>query len=245
MDLDINFYEDSHRFTITSKGPLPLIEKSKEYFKVLKKIYKKDQSLYIYKILVKKRRDISRANVLLPLKVNSYDLREKGLLNSKSEEVQELIEDIRRRGGVDRFDLLLDTLLVIEETLTYSNDFPEVIDLPTIIKRGSGECHHYSALAVTLLRAVGVPARMISGRAMRNQHKGSHMWIEVNLDGTNWMPVEPQLTTGRLMSGSLYFPLVVDQEYVDDDSRGFNPVCKYDYILSLFDFEIIQEGYDK
>ena len=60
-------------------------------------------------------------------------------------------------------------------------------------------CRHYAASAVVLYKALGIPARYVSGVSVRAQAneatdikaKYAHAWVEIYLDGIGWIIVDP------------------------------------------------------
>lgn len=70
---------------------------------------------------------------------------------------------------------------------------PDPISVLDVIKKRQGDCTEHAALFVTLARAVGLPAREVSGVIyMGDDHKafGGHAWVEVALDG-RWISMDP------------------------------------------------------
>jgi tetratricopeptide (TPR) repeat protein len=68
-----------------------------------------------------------------------------------------------------------------------------------IIERGHAECRGYTMLFTALCRAAGVPARPVWGLThlpgTESKPKGdfaSHNWCEVYVNGSGWVPVDPQ-----------------------------------------------------
>ncbi len=73
---------------------------------------------------------------------------------------------------------------------------------------GRGNCQNYSHLAAAMLRAVGIPARIVNGVTLKqpynimvgnqtltlNMAQGRHSWIEVYFPDLGWMPFDPQQT---------------------------------------------------
>ena len=57
----------------------------------------------------------------------------------------------------------------------------------------------YSVLAVSLLRAAGVPAEIRQGMAVQNAEMVAHNWIAYH-DGTGWREADP--TFGKASVGS-------------------------------------------
>ena len=70
-----------------------------------------------------------------------------------------------------------------------------------------GYCVHFASAATVLLRAMGVPARYVTGykcsaaagEAVTVTREDSHAWVEVYYDGVGWIPIE---ATGSLDSSA-------------------------------------------
>lgn len=83
---------------------------------------------------------------------------------------------------------------------------PERHDAGYVLQSGTDNCTGYSQLSIALLRAVGIPARMVAGItlatpwsvAMGSQNliqkvgEGRHAWIEVWFPDLGWLPYDPQ-----------------------------------------------------
>jgi transglutaminase-like putative cysteine protease len=81
----------------------------------------------------------------------------------------------------------------------------QVVDEPDhsalrTLRRGYGVCEDYSLLYTALCRAVGIPARFVNGfrfdpaklgKGENDLEQFGHAWVEVNLPGAGWVPVEP------------------------------------------------------
>jgi transglutaminase-like putative cysteine protease len=80
---------------------------------------------------------------------------------------------------------------------------PAWLDDITLLSRKRGDCTEYSQLTVSMLRALGIPARMRSGFLAAGQSLVAHAWIDY-FDGTSWQEADP--TNGRT---------TVDASYVD------------------------------
>ena len=61
-----------------------------------------------------------------------------------------------------------------------------------IMEKKSGDCTEHALLFVTLARALGIPAREVSGIYYADELGGfgGHAWAEVALNG-KWVPVDP------------------------------------------------------
>lgn len=70
----------------------------------------------------------------------------------------------------------------------------------TTYTKGKGVCTNFSRLLVALMRAAGIPARIVAGYGFMQTvpyetytESTTHEWTEVYLPGTGWIPVEPQV----------------------------------------------------
>ena len=59
-----------------------------------------------------------------------------------------------------------------------------------VLDRGYGDCGQVSSLYITLLRALGIPARWESGWMVQPGNVGMHDWAEVYYEGIGWVPVD-------------------------------------------------------
>lgn len=65
-------------------------------------------------------------------------------------------------------------------------------NVDTILSTKKGICFDYSALMITMLRAQGVPAKMVCGSA--GPEADNHAWTEIFLEGTGWITVKIENT---------------------------------------------------
>lgn len=64
------------------------------------------------------------------------------------------------------------------------------------LKTRKGDCGPKSLLLVSLLRAVGIPARLVGGLLYTNGYFGQHNWVEAQVGKSHlWLPIDP--TTGE------------------------------------------------
>ncbi|MEW5855472.1 MAG: transglutaminase-like domain-containing protein [Myxococcota bacterium] len=62
-----------------------------------------------------------------------------------------------------------------------------------------GDCTEHSVLLSALLKASGIPARLVDGVIAFESKLGYHEWVEAYLDGEGWVPVDP--TFGEPVAG--------------------------------------------
>ncbi len=104
--------------------------------------------------------------------------------------------DTTMEAAYKLFEWLLDNLEYTEDRL----DANDLQDPDATLAHGGGVCRDLAAMYVSLLRAAGVPARLVSGYLAGNVN-GFHAWVEVYVgarDGHSpWMPVDVSPIDGR------------------------------------------------
>ena len=85
---------------------------------------------------------------------------------------------------------------------------PRKYDALFAFETGEGNCQNYSHLSAALMRAVGIPVRIVNGVTLKEPYdvktpsgiitlgmaQGRHSWIEVYFPDLGWTPVDPQQT---------------------------------------------------
>jgi hypothetical protein len=85
---------------------------------------------------------------------------------------------------------------------------PEKFDALYALHTGKGNCQNYSHLAAALMRAAGIPVRIVNGVTLKKgfqistetseysfeMSQGRHSWIEVYFPDLGWIPFDPQQT---------------------------------------------------
>ncbi len=103
-----------------------------------------------------------------------------------------------------------DTAIVNRAMAWINRDFAYTLNVPLagrnevddfMFKRKEGYCEHFSSSFVVLMRAAGIPARVVTGYAggYRNPigdywlvlHSRAHAWAEVWMPGRGWVRVDP------------------------------------------------------
>jgi len=83
---------------------------------------------------------------------------------------------------------------------------PESYDAVYSFSTGKGNCQNYSHLAAALMRAVGIPVRIVNGVTMKEPYdihidnaiitmklaEGRHSWIEIFFPDLGWVPSDAQ-----------------------------------------------------
>ena len=118
-----------------------------------------------------------------------------------------------------------DTAVAVEEYVRSTIAYNENIDAPpadrdvvdyVLFESREGFCEYYASAMAVLLRAEGIPSRVVGGYfpapfdANEGGHlyreKNAHLWVEVFFPGYGWIPFEPTANRERLEYGDLTAP---------------------------------------
>ncbi len=106
-------------------------------------------------------------------------------------------------GTDDVVSLVRSTVAATRQVLSYERNSTRIgIPLPELVAGGKGVCQDYAHLNIALLRAVGVPARYVSGylfaadETKADDHSElvsvqTHAWVEAVLPNGDWLAVDP------------------------------------------------------
>jgi transglutaminase-like putative cysteine protease len=121
----------------------------------------------------------------------------------------------------------------VMKSLTYVEP-PPYRDAVSSLNAGEGDCGSYSAILVSALRYIGIPARRISG--FWQGFSQSHVRVEFYMPGAGWLVADPTLGNGADPTGTYayYFGSVNDgNQFVavdvgDSHEMSFNSIDAQD-----------------
>jgi transglutaminase-like putative cysteine protease len=122
-----------------------------------------------------------------------------------------LVEQWRAQGGSDR-DIVARALgLFRDQPFTYTLEPPKLDADPVdqfLFETRSGFCEHYASAFTFLMRAAGIPARVVTGYLGGElnpvdgyvvvRQSDAHAWAEVWLPGEGWVRVDPTAAVSPL-----------------------------------------------
>lgn len=133
-------------------------------------------------------------------------LGETRLVQSTSPRITELAARLTA-GQTTRYGAVNAILNHVADAIVYQFSPPRY-DALYGLETGKGNCQNYAHLALALLRASGIPSRLVAGVTLKNKWKvpldgrgsslmqgigeGRHAWIEVHFPDLGWLPCDPQ-----------------------------------------------------
>jgi transglutaminase-like putative cysteine protease len=133
-------------------------------------------------------------------------LKKSKLVQSDDPQVMELARQLTT-GAVTEHQAVSEILTYVADAITFQYN-PKRYDALFALTTGSGNCQNFSHLALALLRASGIPARISIGQSLKEKWRipldnhgsslvqgmgeGLHAWIEVYYPDQGWLPCDPQ-----------------------------------------------------
>ncbi len=133
-------------------------------------------------------------------------------------------------GAKTEFDAVQKILSWVIDHMHYVL-MPEDYNALYSLDSGKGNCQNYSHLAAALMRASGIPARIVNGITLKdpfdiivggqqltlNMAQGRHSWIEVYFPDLGWVPFDPQQSQLFVSNRFIRVEVGVDNEETMND----------------------------
>ena len=139
--------------------------------------------------------------------------------------ILEYVKSIRSQNLQTRAQVIQAVQKLVTEELEYDNEMVEndltrLLYLDDFLSKGKGVCQHFALLSTTLLRALGIPARILGGYFLEGDTAIPHAWIEVKQSNKIWLPIEPQERESFEIWSLHYYPINLITPYEEGNSLG-------------------------
>ncbi len=134
------------------------------------------------------------------------------------------------REVTTEFDAVQRILAWVVDHMTYVL-VPQSYEAMYSFETGKGNCQNYSHLSAALMRAVGIPVRIVNGVTLKRSYdakmeigtltlgmaQGRHSWVDVYFPDLGWVPFDPQQS--QLFTSNRYIRIEVglDNEETTQD----------------------------
>ncbi len=139
----------------------------------------------------------------IPSDMNDY-LKATAQVQMDNQEIQKLSLQLTKNVKT-QFDAVQRVVSWVVDNVRYVNP-PVKYDALYSLESGKGNCQNFSHLAAALLRAAGIPVRIVNGVTLNQPFdiawakgtltfkmgQGRHSWIEVWFPDNGWVPYDPQ-----------------------------------------------------
>jgi len=161
---------------------------------------------------------------------------DKALFLQPTEQVQSQHADITAlaakltRGAASQFDAVQRVITWVINNLKYVNPPPRY-DALFALQTGKGNCQNFSHLSAALLRAAGIPTRIVNGITLDKAYhlardegpltfkmaQGRHSWVEIWFPDLGWVPFDPQQTILFVSNRYIRVEIGVDNDETIND----------------------------
>lgn len=143
-------------------------------------------------------------------------------------------------GATTEYEAVTAILNYVIDNVKYTYNPPQYDALYTL-KTRSGNCQNFAHLSMALLRAAGIPARIVGGISLKQSWKipvgnnnflvqsmgqGGHAWVEIYFPDLGWLSYDPQQSKQFTSSRHIKQTHGLDSDDINDSWRA-SPYLPY------------------
>lgn len=163
------------------------------------------------------------------------------LVQSDSDEIVITAKQLTK-NATTLFEVVNSIINFVTDSVKYTYNPPQYDALYTL-KTRTGNCQNFAHLAIALLRAAGVPARIVGGISLKEPWKvpagngatlvqsmgqGGHAWLEVFFPDLGWLMYDPQQTKQFTSTRHIKQTHGLDSNDINDSWQASPTLPKYE-----------------
>lgn len=135
-----------------------------------------------------------------------------------SSPLRNLVEQIRPQKGESLGGMILRTLDLVAEKFTFKKGVTKATSpITEILEKGAGVCQDFTQLMIGVGRALGIPARYVSGLVHPDNTRylgatETHAWCELLFPSIGWIGFDP---ANHRLVGHNYVKVAIGRDYQD------------------------------
>jgi transglutaminase-like putative cysteine protease len=132
--------------------------------------------------------------------------------------LQRLVEIVAPQPGTSLGELALRVLHLIDEQFEYQKGITTAASpINEVLEHGKGVCQDFTHLMIGLARAMGIPARYVSGLVHPDAQRfrgytQTHAWCELLFPSAGWIGFDP---TNRCIVGANFVKVAIGRDFSD------------------------------
>jgi transglutaminase-like putative cysteine protease len=206
---------------------------------------KSDASIRLqYEVRLRSELAAMASRAVFPLKNLSKDekfyLKPTEMVQSEAGDIVELARTLTE-GATTEYQAVSSVLNFIADNIKYTYN-PQKYDALYTLANRSGNCQNFAHISMALLRAAGIPSRIVGGISLKEQWKvpidsersvvqgmgqGGHAWMEVYFPDLGWLSYDPQQSRQFTSSRHVKQTHGLDSQDVNDTWRAAPYLPKY------------------
>jgi len=170
----------------------------------------------------------------------AFYLKPTEMVQSDAKDIIELAKKLTE-GAATEYQAVSSVLNFIADNIKYSYN-PQKYDATYTLANRSGNCQNFAHVSMALLRAAGIPSRIVGGISLKEQWKvpidsehsvvqgmgqGGHAWMEVYFPDLGWLSYDPQQSRQFTSSRHIKQTHGLDSQDVNDTWRAAPYLPKY------------------
>ncbi len=148
-------------------------------------------------------------------------------------------------SAITEYEAVSSILNYVIDHVRYTYNPPQYDALWTL-KTGTGNCQNFAHLSMALLRAAGIPARIVGGITLKESWKvpvdensylvqsmgqGGHAWIEIYFPDLGWLSYDPQQSKQFTSSRHIKQTHGLDSDDINDSWRASPYLPEYNELI--------------
>ncbi|WP_353683664.1 transglutaminase-like domain-containing protein [Thermodesulfovibrio sp. 3907-1M] len=172
------------------------------------------------------------------------------LVQSEHPEIIKLTQELTKDAQTE-YEAVTRILNWVVDHIKYTYNPPQFDALWTL-KTGKGNCQNFAHIAIALLRASGIPSRVVGGLTLKEQWKipmgksflvqsmgqGGHAWIEIYFPDLGWLSYDPQQSKQFTSTRHIKQTHALESDEVNDTWKAYPYLPAYTETINaqfLFD----------
>jgi len=145
-----------------------------------------------------REREFARREAYRTMSVASIWLNADNYIEPQHPEIQKLAAKFQE-PAIGVYDLIQKLNQYVGRTLKYGRPISGLYPTRAALASPQVDCGGFATFLTSLLRAVGIPARIALGfwAGYPNQKENMHAWLEAQLPSGQWLPIDPATETLR------------------------------------------------
>ncbi len=173
-------------------------------------------------------------------KSEMFYLKSTEMVQSEDRDIVALAKSLTE-GATTEYQAVSSVLNFIADNIKYSYN-PQKYDALYTLANRSGNCQNFAHISMALLRAAGIPSRIVGGISLKEQWKvpidsersvvqgmgqGGHAWMEVYFPDLGWLSYDPQQSRQFTSSRHIKQTHGLDSQDVNDTWKAAPYLPKY------------------
>jgi len=165
------------------------------------------------------------------------------LVQAEHPDIVRLAKELTKNAQTE-YEAVTRILNWVVDNIKYTYNPPQFDALWTF-KTGKGNCQNFAHIAMALLRASGIPSRVVGGLTLKEQWKiplgksflvqsmgqGGHAWIEIYFPGLGWLSYDPQQSRQFTSSRHIKQTHGLDSNDINDSWRASPYLPEYSELI--------------